>query len=234
MIKKLLSIVLVFCFTVLNTEAAIKNRAEDMRISKEEVKLESFLNKKYRLYKYTLQNKGNNEFCLNLYPFDSESIYKRARDIYRRDKFPYSYGHMVRATGETVGAGTMITSALLFPPLGIAYYMLCEDSGAFSFDNIPSVIDMPKVYLLNPVKSTLLLPYDLRRNSKEYKKAKNELEEITPFFEEEWKQVEIKPGETFEFYDLLPIEGNSAKSERQFKLTIKTKEGNTYTEYVKY
>lgn len=229
-IKKILSIVFIFYLTVLNSEAAFVKNVDGLKISKEEIKLESFLNKKYRLYKYTLKNKGDYVFTFDLNAFDAEWIYKSARDIYRRDKFPYACGHMARATGETVGAGvSAMLSVLLFPTA------LTSESifDIYAFENVPLGDEIPKTYIINPVKSILFLPYDLHKNPKEIQKAKDEVAEIETLFENKGKRIEIKPGETFEFYDILPIEGISGKSERWFNL-LEYKDGHSYTEGFMY
>ena len=79
MIKKIFGILLLFWFTVLNSEAAFVKNVDGLRITRKEIKLESFLNKKYRLYKYTLKNKGDYVFSLEMNAYDAEWIYKNAR-----------------------------------------------------------------------------------------------------------------------------------------------------------
>ena len=78
------------------------------------------------------------------------------------------------------------------------------------------------------------MPYDLHKNPKEVQKAKDELEKIKPLLDEKWKKVEIKPGETLEFYDLLEIEGISGNAERWFKLREYSKDGHDYSECFSY
>lgn len=225
MIKKILSVVLVLCFAVLNTEAAFADIfaddyankdftekqiakmkrngiviTDDLVIKREKVKLESFLNKKYRLFKYIVKNKTDKELFLHSNSLDSWQMYKNAQGAYKRERFPYSYGHMFRATGETIGLGALYASALVFPPM-VLMFAIIDDAGGF--DNIPTGWDIPKTYLLNPVRSTLLLPYDLYKNPKEIKKADGELGKIKSLVGDE-RYVPIKPGEKVEFYEIVP------------------------------
>jgi len=104
----------------------------------------------------------------------------------------------------------------------------------YAFENIPLGVDIPKTYIINPVKSVLFLPHDLVKNQTEVQKAKDELEKIKPLFEEKWKKVEIMPGETVEFYDLLEIEGISGKSERWFNLREYSKDGHDHAKCFMY
>ena len=231
MIKKIFGILLLFWFTVLNSEAAFVKNVDGLRITRKEIKLESFLNKKYRLYKYTLKNKGDYVFSLEMNAYDAEWIYKNARDMYRRDKFPYSYGHLVRATSETAGASASAILSLLFFSLSLTSESIFD---IYAFENVPLGVDIPKTYIINPVKSILFLPYDLHKNPKEVQKAKDELEKIKPLLDEKWKKVEIKPGETLEFYDLLEIEGISGNAERWFQLREYSKDGHDYSECFSY
>ena len=48
------------------------------------------------------------------------------------------------------------------------------------------------------------------------------------------EKVEIKPGETLEFYDLLEIEGISGNAERWFQLREYSKDGHDYSECFSY
>ena len=65
---------LVFYFTFLSSKAAFVKNVDGLRITKKEIKLDSFLNKKYRLYKYTLKNKGDYAFAYDIIVFESKWI----------------------------------------------------------------------------------------------------------------------------------------------------------------
>lgn len=209
MIKKLISFALLLQFVFLNTGTVFAKsfytKPDYIEITKEQPgELKSFLAENYTAYKYSIKNNGK-ETCKLTVCIDSiKELYKQSAKDFRKDMFHRTVPRAIMGpVALTIEAGFLAFLFVIFPPVG---YIAFGTSDFYEPKKLAT--EMLGREIIDPAKSTVMLPYDTVNNIKETKKAKKEIKKYEKYLIDRNTPIKIKPGKTFEFYAFANNETN--------------------------